>query len=886
MRLRVALLLLLVVTIAVGDVLLLATPALAQEPSPDDRAGLSGARGKRRPTPVRPGRRRATPRATDEAEGPAAPVTPPQKGRARPFETGIEYERPPRGTRFTFNLEDADLPDLIRVISQMTGRQFIMTGKVRSIKASVFSPTQVTPAQAYNAFLSILEMNGMTVVQSGRYLKIVDSQQVQKKPVPLNTGRRGTASNDGFQTRLHRLENLGASDAAQLLSQFSGEDGSVIAYAPTNSLIITDTGANIRRMLRIVQEIDIHRSGERFWIEKIHYRDAADLANQLQEVFPATVGATTGSMGAAASPAARPAPRRGQPAPPAAGGGARAQTIGSGGAMSTRLIPDGPSNSIMIIATEATYHRILELIRILDRPGDSTGGIIHVYPVQYGDANDLAATLSSLVGGGQRGGSPSTKGQKGAARRAPGAPPGAPAAAVAAAQAASAGTAAAGTAGVFLDDVGITAHEPTNALVITATPQDYVSILSVLHRLDSRPRQVFIEAVIMELSVNRSNELGFAFHGGIGDFPTPGSLSVFGFEAIKSLQTISEDSLTGLALGVRGPDIPGSEDLIGFSIPGFGVAIHALARSGDANVLSTPHVIAMDNVQAEISVGQNVPLQTSGPNLGSLAGLAGLGTTGGTGAAGLAGLANLGGGLGYGSVQRQDVGTTIRITPHINESDEVRLEIEEEISERGATEGTLGVVSIDRRSAKTEALVRDQQTVVIGGLMRDVVTTAQTKIPILGDIPLLGALFRRTERSKQKSNLLLFLTPYIIRDPSDLRAIFERKMRERQEFLDRYFVFAGDDYEPPIDYSRTRGLALEILNELDNLTAEHQLMQINEGRIPPEHTPQAPLGDAPIMTVEGEVDYQDGDAEAVESEGAAEASSEGAPPTGAEAGQP
>ncbi len=327
---------------------------------------------------------------------------------------------------------------------------------------------------------------------------------------------------------------------------------------------------------------------------------------------------------------------------------------------------------------------------------------------------------------------------------------------------------------------------------------------------------------------------------------------------------LTPDSLTGLALGVRGPEIEVARQL-GISIPAFGVALNALATSGDTNILSTPHVIAMDNEEAEISVGANVPLQTSGFNIGSAAGLAGLagganGANAASALAGLGGLSGLGGG-GF-NVPRQDVGTTIRLTPHINEASEIRFEIEEEISEAEAsTEGTLGVRSISKRTAKTQMVVRDQQTVVIGGLMRDTVINDETKIPILGDIPLLGVLFRQTHRTTEKRNLLLFLTPYIVRDAADLRAIYERKMRERQEFIDRYFVFGDHDYEPHVDYSRTRGLVLEIINELDDVAWERQLAADALARPPPEHVPRAAVGTAPeygldegdvIITPEGD----------------------------------
>ncbi|MGB5191595.1 MAG: hypothetical protein WBN70_01335, partial [Polyangiales bacterium] len=184
----------------------------------------------------------------------------------------------------------------------------------------------------------------------------------------------------------------------------------------------------------------------------------------------------------------------------------------------------------------------------------------------------------------------------------------------------------------------------------------------------------------------------------------------------------------------------------------------------------------------------------------------------------------------------------IRVVPHINANNEVRLEIEEEISEQGATSGTLGVVSINRRTARTEVMVRDQQTIVIGGLMRDAISNKEDKVPVLGDIPILGALFRRTSKNKRKTNLLLILTPYIIRDPGDLREIFERKMQERQQMIDRYFVFGEDKFEPHIDYSRTRGLVSEIANEIDRVEEEIALALAAELEPPPEHVPRDPVG--------------------------------------------
>lgn len=781
------------------------------------------------------------------------------------FETGIDYRPMPPGAPVTFNLEDADLPDLVRLISQITGKRFILPGKVRSIKASVYAPTKVTAAEAYNAFLSILELNGMTVVPSGRYLKIVETSGIENQPIPTYTGGTATPGDDRYVTRMHRVENVSAEDVAQLLSRFKTREGNVTAYAPTNTVIITDLGSNIRRMLRVVEAIDVPRTGEQIWIEPIHYANATELAARLQEIFPVGQTSAPGGGGGASRPTP-PGPGRTARAARNQGGGNRgAATVGSrsGESRVTKILADERTNSLIILATERAYLRILELIRELDVPLEGEGRI-HVHYVQHGDAEEIASTLSSLIGGtGGGGGRPA------------GRPP-------AGQQGAGGGGNAVASGALFEGEIRVTAHEPSNALVITSSLHDYASLRRVIERLDAPRRQVFIEAVIMELSVDRSRSLGISFHGGIADFPEDGSLTLLGSSAATSLAfPADQNSLTGLALGVRGPAIPESQQLIGLSVPAFGVVLNALATSGDANVLSTPHIIAMDNVEAEISVGENVPLQTNLGFGGGLGGLGGLGrllggaqaAQGAQGAAGLAGLAGLAGGLsGFaGSVPRQDVGTTLRITPHINDANEVRMEIQEEISSASpSTEGTLGVRSVSKRTAKTELVVRDGQTVVIGGLMRDEVQNTETKVPILGDIPVLGLLFRDQRRETRKRNLLLFLTPYVIRDSSDLRAIFERKMRERQEFIDRYFVFGDHDYEPPIDYSRTRGLVREIVNELDAIAFERELAEQLRSQPPPEHVPRPPVGRVEVEPQPGEGDViivPEGEAETVDDSG-------------------
>lgn len=796
-----------------------------------------------------PIRRPMLPRPAGGGEAGGGPTA--ATGNLQPFEAGIEYRPTPSGARIEFNVEDADLPDLVRLISQLTGKRFILSAKARSIKATVYAPGKVTVGEAYQAFLSILQLNGMTVVPTGRYLKIVETQGIQGDAIATYTAGDATPADDRYLTRMHGLSNVSADDVVQLLTKFKSPEGDLTAYAPTNTIIMTDRGSIIRRMLRIVEAIDVARTGEQVWVEPVHYANANELAGRLTEIFPVGDAPAAGAPAGAGRAPRPPRPDNNAPegGPPGGGG---STTIGTGEARITKILADERTNSLIIMATERAYLRILEMIRVLDVAIEGEGRI-HVHYIQHGDAEEISSTLSGLVGGG--GGTPRAGGEAGAG------------------------------ASIFEGQIKVTAHKPTNSLVITSSLHDYAALRNVINRLDSPRRQVFIEAVIMELSTIRSSKLGLSFHAPIPGLPIPGmeaGLGVAGSNIQGSgTAPLNAESLTGLAFGIRGPTVEGLGSVAGLpgvSLPSFGVVLNAMATSGDVNVLSTPHLIASDNVQAEINVGSNIPLQQNGAGgLGGLGGLSGLlGGAGQNGAAGLAGLAGLAGG----GVQRQDVGTRIRITPHVNESDEIRMEIEEEVSSPGAALGDLGVVSVDKKTAKTEVVVRDQQTVVIGGLMRDVVTTTESKIPILGDIPLLGMLFRQTERRTEKQNLLLILTPYIIRTPTDLRSIYERKMRERQEFLDRYFVFGDDnDYQPPIDHSRTRGLIGEMITEVKSIEEERRLADAAQSRPTPNHVPRQAVGSQSRGTGEaGEVIINpDGSSSTVSARAAAGSTAEPAP---------
>lgn len=697
--------------------------------------------------------------------------------------TDVEYRPKPAGYRVKFNLQDADLAELVNHISGMTGRRFIYGAKVRSIKATVVSPEPVSIQEAYQAFLSILEVNGLTVVPHGRFYKIVDSAGIVAKDTPIYDRGEPIPNSDLFITRLYRTRHVSADDAANLLGKFKSKEGDISTYAPGNLLIITDTGAQTRRMMRIIEELDVGGAGQQMWIEPVNYGNATELAERVNELFE--VGE------------------------------------GGGGGLS-KVIADEQTNSIIVVGNEDAYQKLLQVVRKLDtRPGE--GGRVHVLPLQHAVADELSQTLQQMLSGqgAARGGGGGGGGRGGN----------------------QAGGAGGNAGGMFEGEVNVTPDQATNSLVVTSSPRDFAQLRMVVDELDQPRRQVFIEAVIMDVGVSDENDLGFSWHGGAQENVGDGeSTFLGGFNAGKTLLFPADPSaLQGFAAGIRGPDLPGTSNLLGaqggtgLSIPAFGVVVNALASSGRGNVLATPHIIATDNVAAEINVGENIPLQT---NVGGGINPAMLGAAGGQAAGALAGMA---GGFGGFSAPRQDVGNKIKVTPHINKSDMVRLEIEQESSAPGTPSGTLGAVPITKRTASTTVVVEDQQTVVIGGLMRDEYIKSKDKVPILGDIPVLGFLFSSTSETKRKSNLMLILTPHVIREQADLRRIFERKMQERQEFIDRYFVFQADAWSPPTDFTRANGLVEDIRQAYFEIAEHMRLQEELAPRELHEHTPGEPI---------------------------------------------
>ncbi len=714
-----------------------------------------------------------------------------------------ECKRYPYYKRVKVTLKpDSELHDLVAWISGMTCKRFIITGTIRAPKVTIVSPTPITPREAYRAFLSALNAMGLTVQPAGRYLKIIEIANAAPRPVATCRPGRTCPRDDRVITQMIRLKHVEPDDVANVLRNLT--KGSIITYAPTNLLIITDSGSNVSRLVKIIKNLDVEAEDEKIWIVRVKHAEAPDLAAKLLEIFPAADGSKGGNRRAA--PRRRYNRRRRRRRTPPRQSLVSVKGSGSGLQVS-KIIADERTNVLIIVAEERSYLRVRALIRKLDIPVAGGEEKIHIVALANADAQELAGTLSGLTGGSSGSRARSSRSRRGRTTRR---------SSRSRNRRTSRGRSG-GAVNLFQGDVQITEDQSTNSLIIVASMKDYMQLMKVIKRLDQPRRQVFVEASILEVNITKQRDLGLSFHGGLpvgsGDNQ---SLLLGGNNATNSI-FLDPSSLMGLAVGLRGPELKNAESLLGIpgiSFPSFGVFFQALQKNDDVNIVSSPHILTTDNEEAEISVGENVPFQSSISGMGGLSGLTG--ATGSTTSA-------LGGYYPMQSIQRQDVALTLKITPHINESDYVRLEIDQEINEVKSIDPVVGPTTT-KRKVKTVVVVKDQQTVVIGGLITEKVKENVQKVPLLGDIPILGYLFKTTTRIIEKNNLLLFLTPYVIRDQEDLRRIFRRKIQQRKEFIERYTAFKDIDLDAVIDYRHKRGL-LEEINRVARLSEEEAAMR-------------------------------------------------------------
>ena len=750
----------------------------------------------------------------------------------------------PTDVRVNIDFREAELQDVVMWISALTGRNFIIADTINaSKKITIISPQAVSVAEAYRAFIAALNMNGLTVVPFGRFLKIVEASGAERQVLTPTESYSQIPNDDRMVTHIHRLEHVALSSVQGVIDALKTESASIVEYEPTNTMIITETGTNLRRLLDVINNLDVPGGEEQINIYQVRYAAASDLSSLLLEIFQQEEEAAP----------VQEAPRRRSRRRSNDDDDDDQQSGGESGDLATpssvnvsQIIADERTNQLIIIANERSYEQLLGIIAHLDVPIPGEGQI-HVLFLENADATELASTLQSLtqsVEDMREETRPSVADDDGGAAGDP-------------------------VSATFSGELSITADEATNSLVVVASLRDFLALQNVVAQLDRRRQQVYVEAVVMEISLDRQRQVGLAFHGGVPGISVGGEETpILAASSVGGLNSITPDlgGITGLTALFQGPSLD-NEILEALGLSSVGAILQATQTDNDVNILSTPHILTMDNEEAEIIVGENIPFISGvGGGLGSLGSLGG--SLGGlldnsSLPSGLGSLAGSLGGFGGGvSVQRQDVALTLRITPQINESNFVRLEIEEEVEDVQSIDPVLGPRTTTRQ-ARTTVVVQDQQTIVIGGLMRDTTTEDVGKVPFLGDIPLIGRLFRHTSTRSVKTNLLLLLTPYIIRDTADFQEIFRRKMEEREEFL-AFFGRRDDEFMAAVDYARKDGPMQSIFETISTTVELEEARRrafsdtTTEVEVPaPTTEPMRPTFDAEPSESDGLIDPTD-----------------------------
>lgn len=658
------------------------------------------------------------------------------------------------------NVKNAEIASIIRIFSRKLKRNYILDEKVRG-KVSIYLPGKVSAEESLRILDSVLALKGFSSVPIGDNIwKIVPSKEARQSTIPTLTESRPDKPTAAVVTRLVNLKYVNSQDIQQILSQLVSGDGLVNAYTGTNSLIIIDSEDNIERLVKLVDELDVPFSNREMTIIPIQFADAQDIAQKLQDILGENNkrdGASDIARASIGDPAAAAAPPVGGAAPRASSGG---KTVAARG-LEPKIIADQRTNSIIVVADGDTTARVRALIAQLDSKLDLSGNKFYVYRCQHANAEELAQVLSGLAGGGggttggtrpgrlssssSRSGGLSGSQQRSSMQNQGGAFGSAGTGMGTGGAGGTGGAAQQGPMSTQLgENINITADPATNSLIIAASKLDYERIRGLLAQIDVKRRQALVEATLLEVSIDHSIRTSTSFLGSTGG-ADGGGLIKSDFANTNSLNTLFSDpsKLQGLTLAAASA---GSLKLPGLTIPTQSILVSAAQRNNNVNLLSAPTILATDNEEAQIVVGKNVPFlastSTNATNLNNT----------------------------FNQVDRQDVGITLRITPQISSRDYVTLKVFTEVSalDESTINSTLGPTTRKRQS-ETTIIAKDGQMIVTGGLISDDTGETDEGVPYLKDIPVLGHAFKANTQARLQQNLLIFLTPRIVKDQFDAR---------------------------------------------------------------------------------------------------------------------
>ncbi len=616
----------------------------------------------------------------------------------------------------TLNFVNADIEAVAATIGQMTQRNFLIDPRVKGT-VNIVSSRPVAPSAAYDIFLSALRLQGYAAVEADGVVKILPEADAK---LHLRSVAPRATDGDRMVTRVYTLKYESASQLLPVLRPIISPNNPIAVYAANNTVVITDYADNLRRIDRIIDAIDRPGGGEPVLLP-LRHAAAADIVAMVNRVY--------------------------------ADGAAQADARGR-----VTVAADSRTNTVIVRADNpARLQRIREMVQHLDAPTGAAGNI-HVVYLKNAEAVRVAETLRAVVSGEPAPIQVASAAPLVTAPSGPGQPlAGGPGPAPASAAALGAGGRGGGM---------VQADPAANAVIISAPDAVYANLRAVIDKLDVRRAQVHVEALIVEVTADKAAEFGIQWQSlhnlngnatqaiGGTNFGAPGAGTNI-IDAAINLGTLG----TGLNIGiVRGQ----------VTIPGVGTVTNlaALARAleadANANILSTPNLLTLDNEEAKIVIGQNVPFIT-----GQYA------QTGSTATA-----------TPFQTVERRDVGLTLRIKPQVSDGGAVRLQIYQEVSSVQDQTNPAGIIT-NKRSLESMVLADDGQIIVIGGLVQDSTSSTNEKVPVLGDLPLLGALFRYETRKQTKTNLMVFLRPVIMRESTSYRGVTSERYRDMLQEQER-----------------------------------------------------------------------------------------------------
>lgn len=576
------------------------------------------------------------------------------------FSEPAAQTQPPSDESLTINMKDADIVAFVQWASQYTDKHIIVDPRVKG-NITVISNAPVKKEEAFQIFLSVLEVHGFTAIETDDAIKILPAAEAKESEVPLSTDKN-PGKGDEMVVRIIKIKNISAQQLVAFLRPLIPQVGYLAAYPESNSLLITDRAANIERIIEIIQSID-NTGSINIEVVTLKYASAKEIITVLNSLMPKPVGAPQG--------------------------------VPDSNSSLVSFVADERSNSILLSGDAGKRKEIRSLIQRLDYPVEGTGNT-QVFYLHYAKAEDMVPVLQSLSGSIQ-------KDEK-------------------------------GNQSVQNSSISIQATPHTNALVVTAPPSIMENIKYVIDKLDIRRNQVFVEAIIVEVSENNQNNFGIAWRNALEGVEN-GIVGSFRGGVNPKLFELDENGdrvlTSGLNLGwVNNGELRG--------------VVQALLSDTSSNVLSTPTLVTLDNEEAQILVGQNVPFIT------------------GEQASNVANNTNP-----FTTIQREDVGVKLKIKPQINSEDSLILDIEQEVSnvnKKASDTVNASDIITNKRNIKTRVMIENDQILVLGGLINSDTEDGEDGVPVLSKIPIIGGLFTSHSKSTTKTNLMVFIHPVILKD--------------------------------------------------------------------------------------------------------------------------